>query len=256
MAAPGPVRSKKKFIVQYNLYVMKKANKDSIEKKRLQIEEEYKISKSTALNQIKAIAKKSAAITTAQIPEKKFDKLYKLLYDPNLLYQAMEKISKSEGALTIGPPLDKTTADNSSSKLIENISNELKSETFRFKPIRRIYIDKTGKNRNINDQIKDLKDKSPEAIKLLKARPLGIPAFKDKIVQEAIRIILNAIYEPEFAKANYNFGFRSGLGCHDAIYNIQRYSKAMKYAIEGDIKGAFDNVKFSKLEQLEYYMKV
>ena len=77
--------------------------------------------------------------------------------------------------------------------------------------------------------------------------PLGIPSFRDKILQEAIRMILNAIYEPEFKVMQYNFGFRPSLGVQDAINHIQKYAKSMEYAIEDDIQGAFDNVDFEIL---------
>lgn len=73
----------------------------------------------------------------------------------------------------------------------------------------------------------------------MKLRPLGIPSFRDKIVQEAIRIILNVIYEPRF---QVNFGFRPQLGCHDAISKNSIQGQAMTFAIEADVTGACDNV--------------
>ena len=165
----------------------------------------------------------------------------------------MGNIQKNKGALTPRPILDTRTADNSSMKLIQEILNELKTKKFKFKPIRRIYIDKTGKNIELQEQIRKLYQTNQatlQNIKALKARPLGIPSFKDKIVQEALRLILNSIYEPEFAKISKNFGFRSNYGCHDAINNIKKKAKTMNYAIEGDIASAFDTVNFEKIREI------
>lgn len=81
-------------------------------------------------------------------------------------------------------------------------------------------------------------------VKQAKVRPIGTSSFNDKIVQECIRTILNAIYEPEFENLNMNFGFRAKYGCHDAIRQIQS-RKEILYAIEGNVSGAVserDNV--------------
>jgi retron-type reverse transcriptase len=183
-------------------------------------------------------------------PEHKFDDLFRLVCDPNLLTQAMGNLKEKKGALTPGPSIDPTTIDATSLTTIDNLSKSLKDGTFHFKPVRRIFIDKTGKNPKIDKDIQKLyKQKllTPTKIKELKIRPLGIPSFNDKIVQEAIRMILNSIYEPEFEKTNYNFGFRPRIGVHDALRSIQQYSKAMTFAIEADIQGAFDNIDFDTL---------
>lgn len=183
-------------------------------------------------------------------PGRQFDDLYRLLTDPYFLIQAMGNLRTKKGALTPGPSIDPSTIDGSSMENINQLITSLKDGTFRFKPIKRIFIDKTGKNPKLNQQIQKLyrqKTLTPEKIKELNARPLGIPSFNDKIVQEAIRIILNAIYEPNFDKLNSNFGFRPNFGVHDAIRSIQQKAKSMSFAIEADIQGAFDNVNFDIL---------
>jgi group II intron reverse transcriptase/maturase len=107
--------------------------------------------------------------------------------------------------------------------IIDNIVIEIKSGKFRFSPVRRVYIPKPGSERK---------------------RPLGIPTLKDRIVQEAIRLILESIYEPIFEKHYFsNYGFRPNKSCHDALKFLRRNGTACNYAIEGDIKGAFDNVQ-------------
>jgi retron-type reverse transcriptase len=177
-----------------------------------------------------------------------FDDLYRILHEEDTLYQAMGNISKKSGALTPGPPQDQQTVDAMSKEKITEIAKELKQGIFKFKPIRRIYIEKSPQNPATKKKLKLIKKLhkigpvTPDQIKDLKLRPLGIPSFKDKIVQESIRMILNAIYEPEFKNLNLNFGFRPKLGCLNAIDQIKNKAKSMDFAIEGDIKGAFDNV--------------
>ena len=75
-----------------------------------------------------------------------------------------------------------------------------------------------------------------------KMRPLGIPTFEDRIIQEAIRIILNVIYEPTFEKNNLNYGFRENKSTHHAILKTKYNGTGLSMAIEGYIKGAYDNV--------------
>jgi retron-type reverse transcriptase len=70
----------------------------------------------------------------------------------------------------------------------------------------------------------------------------------DKVVQKAIYMVLEAIYEPWFDKTNRSFGFRSHKECHDAIYCLtNKRNIGMIYAIEGDIEGASNKVQKGKL---------
>lgn len=71
-------------------------------------------------------------------------------------------------------------------------------------------------------------------------RPLGLPAWSDKLVQEALRLLLEAYYEPRFSALS--FGFRPGRGCHSALREITHKWRGVKWFIEGDIKGCFDNI--------------
>ena len=74
----------------------------------------------------------------------------------------------------------------------------------------------------------------------VKNRPLGIPTFSDKLVQEALRMILEAIYEPIFL--NESHGFRPNRSCHTALKTIKRQFGGARWFVEGDIKGCFDNI--------------
>ena len=73
-----------------------------------------------------------------------------------------------------------------------------------------------------------------------KKRPLGIPSFDDKLVQEVVRMILESIYEPTFL--NTSHGFRPKRSCHTALQYVQKNFTGVKWFVEGDIKGCFDHV--------------
>ena len=86
----------------------------------------------------------------------KFDNLIELVADESILYQAIGNISKKKGALTPGPPMDKTTVDATAVSLVKRLSTEIKAGTFRFNSVRRIYMDKSGKNVVTEDQENNL----------------------------------------------------------------------------------------------------
>ena len=83
------------------------------------------------------------------------------------------------------------------------------------------------------------------SIKHGKQRPLGIPAFKDKLVQEVVRMILESIYEGHFEDCSH--GFRPHRGCHTAMASLQKGGTGARWFIEGDIKGFFDNINHDVL---------
>ena len=155
------------------------------------------------------------------------DNLMKMLSDEQLLFTAYDKLKGNVGSMTPGT-LD-STADEMNIERIQKISKELKEGTFKWTDVRRIMIPKPGKK---------------------KKRPLGIPNFDDRIVQEAIRIMLNIIYEPVFQEIEANHGFRPMRGTFTAILKLQRESKEMISALEGDITGAYDNVNHKKMIEI------
>jgi retron-type reverse transcriptase len=81
-------------------------------------------------------------------------------------------------------------------------------------------------------------------------RPLGLPDFDAKVVQSAINLVLNAIYEPIFDIYNVSFGFRPHRGCHDAIKDIPSQTQGIKIVVQGDIKGAFNNLQHDRLNNI------
>lgn len=113
---------------------------------------------------------------------------------------------------------DGNTIDGMSMKRIDSLIQKLKDFSYQPKPARRTYIPKANG----------------------KMRPLGIPAFDDKLVQEVVRMILESIYEPTFQNSSH--GFRPKRSCHTALQYIKRNYTGVKWFVEGDIKGCFDNV--------------
>lgn len=146
----------------------------------------------------------------------KFECLYRILFNEELFYVAYQKIASNGGSTTKGS--DGRSIDEMSLARIETLIASLKDESYQPHPSRRVHIPKKNG----------------------KTRPLGIPAFEDKLVQEVVRMILEAIYEGHFETTSH--GFRPKRSCHTALLHIQKTFSGAKWFIEGDIKGFFDNI--------------
>lgn len=139
----------------------------------------------------------------------RFERLTRNLYNEDFYYRAIGKLYANRGAGT--PGSDGTALSGFSNKDIEKIIEAIKNETYEPTPLRRIYIPKKNG----------------------KKRPLGMPNFKDKVVQEVIRMILEAIYEPIFRDTSH--GFRPERSCHTALQDIDVTFTGIKWFVEGDI---------------------
>lgn len=118
---------------------------------------------------------------------------------------------------------DNKTVDGMSVERIKKIILTLKDESYQPQPARRTYIPKKNG----------------------KMRPLGIPSFDDKLLQEVIKMILEAIYEGHFEDTSH--GFRPNKSCHTALDKIQKTFTGVKWFIEGDIRSFFDNINHDTL---------
>ena len=149
--------------------------------------------------------------------EYKFERLYRILFNDEMYYIAYQHIYAKQGNMTKG--VDGKTVDGFSVSHIEQLIDTLKNETYQPKPSQRVYIPK--------------KNGEEEAA-------LGIPSFTDKLLQEVVRMILEAIYEGSFEYTSH--GFRPQRSPQTALSSIQRSFNGTKWFIEGDIKGFFDHI--------------
>jgi group II intron reverse transcriptase/maturase len=147
--------------------------------------------------------------------------LYRLLYNRDLYLRAYAKLYPNKGALTPGTNDD--TVDAMSLAKIDHIITVLRQERYRWTPVRRTYIPKRNGKR----------------------RGLGLPSWSDKLLQEVIRSILEAFYEPQFS--THSHGFRPGRGCHSALQEITQQWRGVKWFVEGDICAFFDRIDHSVL---------
>jgi group II intron reverse transcriptase/maturase len=145
------------------------------------------------------------------------ERVYRHLFNRELYLMAYGRIYRNAGALTPGSTPE--TADEMSLAKIDSIIEALRYERYRWTPTRRIYIEKKNST---------------------KKRPISMPTWSNKLLQEVIRLILSAYYEPQFS--NYSHGFRPERGCHTALREIDRNWLGTTWFIEGDIKACFDSL--------------
>jgi retron-type reverse transcriptase len=143
------------------------------------------------------------------------ERVYRHLFDPEFFLRAYGKIYRNYGAMTKG--ITPETVDGMSLQKIDIIIALLRHERYQWTPVRRTLIPKANG----------------------KMRPLGIPTWSDKLLQEVLRSLLEPYYEQQFSTQSH--GFRPDRGCHTALREIQRTWRGTTWFIEGDIKGCFDS---------------
>jgi group II intron reverse transcriptase/maturase len=175
---------------------------------------------------------RSLAIKAEHNPQHQFDHLYRLICREDWIHAALKSVLSNKGAKTAG--IDGVTkkelaSETALAEFVSELQAELRSKQFRPKPVRRVYIPKASGKR----------------------RPLGIATLKDRVVQMLLKMVLEPIWESEFL--NCSNGFRPGRRTQDCIALLDSYiNKRNKYfwVIEGDIKGAFDNIHHEILLKL------
>ena len=151
------------------------------------------------------------------------ERLYRCLFNPQLYLIAYGKIYRNHGAMT--PGVTPETVDGMRLNKVQALIEALRYERYRWQPARRVYIAKKGSTK--------------------KKRPLGLPSWSDKLLQEVIRMLLDAYYEPQFS--DHSHGFRAGRGCHTALQSIYPRWRGTTWFIEGDIAQCFDKLDHSIL---------
>lgn len=147
--------------------------------------------------------------------------IFRILNKDEIWIAAYERLKSNKGALTPGNTPE--TMDGMSLERLKRLKEQVLLEQYNFKTVKLTYIPRSDGRK----------------------RPLGLPTANDKIVQEVIRIILEAIYEPIFSELS--FGFRSGRGCHDALNHVEQKFRWVDYVIEGDIEQAYPTINHNIL---------
>lgn len=190
---------------------------------------------------LKGIFKKNCAFAKGIRPLIKNTNLIKVISKPEMLWLAYKRLKGNRGILTRAATVSRETFNNFSGRQKEMyFRNKVTPDGFSFSDIqlachllrrgsypwgssRRIWLDKPGSS---------------------KKRPITIPPFMDRLIQEVIKMVLIAIWEPDFEKMNRSFGFRPNKSCHDAIVALQsNHTVGLRTALEGDISAAYDNVR-------------
>jgi RNA-directed DNA polymerase len=146
------------------------------------------------------------------------------VYRPTTLYAAWLTVKANKGSAGADresiQKFERNLTDN-----LDRLRQELESGSYRPRPIRRVYIDKPGTT-----------DK----------RPLGIPCVRDRVVQAALRLVIEPIFEKEFVERSY--GFRPKRGCKDALREVDRLLKAgFVQVVDADLKAYFDSIPHVQL---------
>lgn len=152
------------------------------------------------------------------------ERVYRMFYNKELYLKAYAKLYPNKGAMT--PGVTPETVDEMSIDKIDNIIEAVRNERYQWKPVKRTYIPKANG----------------------KLRPLGLPTWSDKLLQEVIRSILDAYYDPQFSE--HSHGFRQSRGCHTALQEMQMTWRGTKWFIEGDISQYFDTIDHSRLLEI------
>ena len=158
-------------------------------------------------------------------PKRKFHALYDKIYRPDILKTAWLRVKSNNGSAGIdGITIDKIVNEIGESQFLNELYRKLKTQTYRPLPVRRVWIPKANSE---------------------KMRPLGIPTVEDRVVQQAVKFVIEPIFETTFKDSSY--GFRPKRSAHQAMKAIRKASRKNYWVVDVDIKGYFDNINHRKL---------
>ncbi len=165
---------------------------------------------------------------TTKDPGRQFDDLWNLVCDSAILVEAWHRVRSNRGARTAGVDGEiahYVTAVRGEQAFLSELRDQLKTRRFQPLPVRQVTIPKPGST---------------------KRRRLGIATVRDRVVQAAVKLVLEPIFEADFQPCSY--GFRPERRAQDAIAEIHYYtSRSYEWIVEGDIKACFDEISHSAL---------
>jgi RNA-directed DNA polymerase len=147
------------------------------------------------------------------------------VYRPQTLAAAWHQVKANQGAAGIdGQSIERFAAQ--AERYLSELAEDLKEGRYQADPVRRVEIPKAGG----------------------KTRPLGIPTVKDRIVQTAVKRVIEPIFEQEFLPMSY--GFRPGRGCKDALRDVDEWlKKGYTHVVDADLKSYFDSIPHARLKE-------
>lgn len=156
--------------------------------------------------------------------DRRFHALHDKLWRPDVLQEAWAKVRANGGAAGVDGKTIREVEDESVPRFLEGLARELKDQTYRPSPLRRVWIPKPNG----------------------KKRGLGIPTVKDRVAQAAVKLLLEPIFEADFEP--FSFGFRPGRSAHDAVAEVVKYLNfGCEHVVDADISGCFDNIPKDRL---------
>lgn len=156
--------------------------------------------------------------------KRKFHALYDKVYREDILLKAWKQVKANKGTGGIDDVYIKDVVGYGETKFIKEIRQELIENTYRPKPVKRVYIPKKDGRK----------------------RPLGIPILKDRVVQMATKIVIEPVFEADFKE--YSYGFRPKRSAHDALEVIRKKCNNKGWwVLDADISSYFDNINHDKL---------
>jgi len=176
------------------------------------------------MNNVRVLQRELYRAAKAQ-KERRFGVLYDKVYRTDILWEAWERVCANKGAAGVDGQTIQDIEQVGVSQFLRELADELREKRYRPNRVRRTYIPKPGKTEK---------------------RPLGIPVIKDRVVQAAVKLVIEPIFEADFQPCSY--GFRPKRDAHQAIEAVAKYvTYGCAQVIDADLKGYFDSIPHEKL---------
>jgi len=176
------------------------------------------------VNNVRVLQRELYRAAKAQ-KERRFGVLYDKVYRADILWEAWERVRANKGAAGVDGQTIQDIEQAGVGQFLQGLADELREKRYRPNRVRRTYIPKPGKTEK---------------------RPLGIPVVKDRVVQAAVKLLIEPIFEADFQPCSY--GFRPKRDAQQALEAVAKYvTYGCAQVIDADLKGYFDSIPHEKL---------